>query len=196
MAKKPRSHVRIPICRTWAVGHFRNGKENWVELTFAKTRGTGTKGIEKKKSLKKEKNSTPVPSRAWSIPLWYICYIDNPTSACAGTIDKVQHSFPKSAIWSKSFILWLPEEVRRCLTKWNIALFIVCIQMEPNQQYYFHMVTFIRLYKVDLTSRASKNNVLWWYHLHEASLTIRLHGIYYLAISYRTNSCVWLFLGG
>ena len=78
----------------------------------------------------------------------------------------------------------------------NIALFIVCIQMEPNQQYYFHMVTFIRLYKVDLTSRASKNNVLWWYHLHEASLTIRLHGIYYLAISYRTNSCVWLFLGG
>lgn len=78
----------------------------------------------------------------------------------------------------------------------NIALFIVCIQMEPNQQYYFHMVTFIRLYKVDLTSRASKNNVLWWYHLHEASLTIRLHGIYYLAISYRTNSCVWLSLGG
>ena len=58
------------------------------------------------------------------------------------------------------------------------------------------MVTFIRLYKVDLTSRASKNNVLWWYHLHEASLTIRLHGIYYLAISYRTNSCDWLFLGG
>ena len=78
----------------------------------------------------------------------------------------------------------------------NIALFIVCIQIEPNQQYYFHMVTFIRLYKVDLTSRASKNNVLWWYHLHEASLTIRLHGIYYLAISYRTNSCVWLSLGG
>ena len=78
----------------------------------------------------------------------------------------------------------------------NIALFIVCIQMEPNQQYYFHMVTFIRLYKVDLTSRASKNNVLWWYHLHEASLTIRLNGIYYLAISYGTNSCVWLSLEG
>ena len=78
----------------------------------------------------------------------------------------------------------------------NIALFTVCIQMEPNQQNYFHMVTFIRLYKVDLTSKASENNVLWWYHLHEASLTIRLHGIYYLAISYGANSRDWLFLGG
>ena len=75
----------------------------------------------------------------------------------------------------------------------NIALFIVCIQMGPNQQYYFHMVTFIRLYTVDLTSKASENNVLWCYHFYEASLAILLHGIYYLAISYRTNLCVWAF---
>ena len=27
--------------------------------------------------------------------------------------------------------------------------------MEPNQQYYFHMGTFIRMYTVDLTSKAS-----------------------------------------
>ena len=58
------------------------------------------------------------------------------------------------------------------------------------------MVTFIRLYKVDLTSKASENNVLWCYHFYEASLAILLHGIYYLAISYRTNLCVWAFLGG
>ena len=65
--------------------------------------------------------------------------------------------------------------------------------MGPNQQYYFHMVTFIRLYTVDLTSKASENNVLWCYHSYEASLAILLHGIYYLAISYRTNLCVWAF---
>ena len=91
-----------------------------------------------------------------------------------------------------SLIPWRSQAV-----SYEILLFsLFAFKWEPNQQYYFHMVTFIRLYKVDLTSRASKNNVLWWYHLHEASLTIRLHGIYYLAISYRTNSCVWLSLGG
>lgn len=70
--------------------------------------------------------------------------------------------------------------------------------MKSNQQYYFHNVISIRLYIPieGLTFKASENNILWCYHLHEASFALLLHGIYYLAISYRTNSRVWAFFGG